>query len=138
MDLITDRTESDVLLGNEKGIYSHTDLNRVEQAVSELAAMITALGFSLVLDTKTDWGLPGDFSIDAWPVETQMKRYVENVAKIRKVFVIQEQIPETMENLNWQGANSIEKVLKTAYTRIEGIRKSYRYSGEIYAGEEIL
>lgn len=138
MNLITDRTESDVLLGNEKGIYSHTDLNRVEQAVSELAAMITALGFSLVLNTKTDWGIPGDFSADAWPVESQMNRYLENVAKIRKVFVIQEKIPETMEGLTWQGANSIEKVLMAVYTRIEGIRKSYRYSGEIYAGEEIL
>ena len=96
MDLITDRTESDVLLGNEKGTYSHADLNRVEKAVSELAAMITALGFSLVLETKTDWGMPGDFSADEWPAETQMQRYVENVAKIRKVFVIQEKIPETM------------------------------------------
>ena len=43
MNLITDRTLSDVLLGNSKGIYSYTDLNRVEQAVLLLAQMAEKL-----------------------------------------------------------------------------------------------
>ena len=39
MQFITDRTHADVLLGNEKGIYSYEDLNRVERAVAQLSAM---------------------------------------------------------------------------------------------------
>lgn len=138
MEFITDRTESDVLLGNEKGTYSFTDLNRVEFAVSQIAEQITELGYTIRLKTKTDWSLPGDFSVESWPTESQMRRYLQNISDIRKVFLISTQVPETMEKLDWDGANNIEKVLQTAFSRIAGIKQSYRYSGEIYAGEEIL
>lgn len=138
MDLITDRTESDVLLGNSKGVYSYADLNRVESAAAMIAEQITELGFALQLQTKTDWNLPGNFSAGSWPVEYQMRRYLQNIADIKRLFVISTQIPETMDKLDWNGANSIEKVLQTAFARIAGIKQAYRYSGEIYAGEEIL
>lgn len=138
MNFITDRTEADALLGNEKGIYSFTDLNRVESAVSQIAEQITELGYAVRLHTKTDWSLPGDFSVEIWPTESQMKRYLQNIADIKKLFIIPTQIPETMEELDWSGANNIERVLQTALSRIMGIKQSYRYSGEIYAGEEIL
>lgn len=138
IDLITDRTESDVLLGNEKGQYSYTDLNRVEEAVRDIAKEIAALGFAVKLQTKTDWGLPGNFSVNAWPVASQMKRYLQNVSEIRKIFIINTQLPGSMQKLDWNGANNIEKTLQTAFARIEGIKQSYRYSGELYAGEDIL
>lgn len=138
MNLITDRTESDSLLGNEKGTYSYADLNRVELAVSQIAEQITTLGFALSLQTKTDWSLPENFSVKTWPTESQMIRYLQNIADIKKLFIIPTQIPETMEKLDWNGANNIEKVLQIAFSRITGIKQSYRYSGEIYAGEEIL
>ena len=138
MDLITDRTESDVLLGNSKGVYSYADLNRVESAAAMIAEQITKLGFALQLQTKTDWDLPENFSAWNWPVESQMRRYLQNIADIKRLFVISTQIPETMDKLDWNGANNIEKVLQIAFSRITGIKQSYRYSGEIYAGEEIL
>ena len=138
MDLITDRTESDVLLGNSKGVYSYADLNRVELAAAMIAEQITELGFALQLQTKTDWDLPENFSAWNWPVESQMRRYLQNIADIKRLFVISTQIPKTMDNLDWNDANNIEKVLQIAFSRITGIKQSYRYSGEIYAGEEIL
>ena len=138
MDLITDRTESDVLLGNSKGVYSYADLNRVELAAAMIAEQITELGFALQLQTKTDWDLPENFSAWNWPVESQMRRYLQNIADIKRLFVISTQIPKTMDNLDWNDANNIEKVLQIAFSRIAGIKQSYRYSGEIYAGEEIL
>lgn len=138
MEFITDRTESDALLGNEKGTYSFTDLNRVESAVLQIAEQITELGYAIRLQTKTDWSLPGDFSVESWPTESQMKRYLQNISDIRSVFLIPTQLPETIEKLDWNGANNIEKVLQTAFSRIAGIKQSFKYSGEIYAGEEIL
>ena len=138
MDLITDRTETDAVLGTEKGVYSYTDLNRVETAAEEIARQITNLGFALQLQTKTDWHLPGNFTAESWPTESQMRRYLQNIADIKRVFVISTQIPDSMDKLDWRGANAIEKVLQTAFGRITGIKQSYRYSGEIYAGEEIL
>ncbi|MEE0999266.1 MAG: hypothetical protein UIH41_06360, partial [Treponemataceae bacterium] len=51
--------------------------------------------------TKTDWGLPEDFSVDTWPVQSQMKRYIGNVHKIKAVFPCAVRLPASMENLNW-------------------------------------
>ena len=106
--------------------------------MAQIAEQVTALGFVLSLQTKTDWSLPGDFSVKTWPTESQMKRYLQNIADIKELFIIPTQIPETMEKLDWDGANNIEKVLQVAFSRITGIKQSYRYSGEFYAGEEIL
>lgn len=138
MELITDRTEMDVMSGTPKGAYSDTDLNRVENAVKEIGMMLSELGFSVSLKTKTDWSIVNDFSIDSWPVETQMQRYLKNIDAIKKTLSIQIQIPKSMDLLNWNSANNIERVLQTAYTRIEGIKNSYRYSGELIAGEDVL
>ena len=135
---ITDRTEMDALLGNEKGVYSFEDLNRVESAVKEIAAEFPSLGIYANVTTKTDWGLPGDFSVSKYPVYSQMRRYLYNVQGIKEVFLIPISLPTSMDDLTWDGANNIEKVLQIAFERIEGIKQAWKYSGEIYAGEEIL
>lgn len=136
MNLITDRTESDALLGNENGTYSYTDLNRVETAVSEIAALFPVLGTSLMLTTKTDWGVPGAFSAAEWPVASQMQRYLGNVVAIKNSFGIPVQLPVSMARLTWSGANNIEKVLQIAMIRATNTIQTFRYSGEIYSGEE--
>ena len=138
IDLITDRTETDALLGNEKGVYSYFDLNRVELAVAQIAEKIVNLGFSIQLQTKTNWGLPEDFSAGSWPVESQMRRYLQNISEIKRLFSISVQLPGTMDKFDWNGANNIEKVLQISFSRIDGIKQSYRYSGEIFSGEDIL
>ena len=135
---ITDRTEMDALLGNKKGVYSFEDLNRVETAVKEIAAEFPSLGTHSDVTTKTDWGLPEDFSISEYPVYSQMNRYLYNVHRIKEVLLIPANLPLSMDGLTWEGANNIEKVLQIAVERIEGIKQAWKYSGEIYAGEEIL
>ncbi len=135
---ITDRTEADALLGNEKGIYSYTDLNRVESHVSDIVSLLPQLGYTAELKTKTDWGLPGDYSAEKYPVSSQMERYLNNVSKIKEILAISVQLPKSMDNLTWSGANNIEKVMQIAFERIEAIRQAWKYSGELYAGEENL
>ena len=53
IDLVIDRTETDVLLGNSKGIYQAEDLNRVGQAVEELAALLPQLDLQAAVAPKT-------------------------------------------------------------------------------------
>ena len=136
MEFITDRTEEDVLQGAKKGTYQDTDLNRVESAVAEISAQFQSLGMSPELVTKTDWTLPDLFSAESWVTESQMRRYLDNVAAVQKRFPSGIRLPAAMSGLNWEGANNIEKVIKAAVERIPAIRQAYRYSGEIYAGEE--
>lgn len=88
-----------------KGAYNYSDLNRVELAVAELS---DSLGLGLT--TKTDWKM--------WdiPTTTEMGRYLSNIRVIRDHFSIDTEIPTSMSNLNYEGANNIEKILFTAYS----------------------
>lgn len=105
-----------------KGAYNYTDLNRVESAVAKLASEL-----GLTLSTKTDWTL--------WdvPVQADMERYLSNVAAIRDacpgelVFPV---LPNSMGELTYEGANSIEMVLLIVHSRCAIAR-----SGELYCGE---
>lgn len=106
-----------------KGAYNYTDLNRVETAVALVGKI---LGLSLV--TKTDWTLWDN------PTQSEMNRYLGNVAKIRERCIPVPglpSLPNSMSELDYRGANNIEMVLTMAY---ESASK-YIQSGEIYSGE---
>lgn len=134
--MITDRTEADALLGNAKGVYGYADLNRVEEEVRRLDSFFPQLGLSPRLVTKTDWGLPGDFSTRTWPVRSQMERYLGNVKRLKGLFGVAIPLPDTMERLDVHGANAIEQVLVLSGGRLAGTLASFQYSGEVFAGEE--
>lgn len=136
MLLITDRRQADVLLGNEKGRYTHADLNRVEQATLTLAGFAKVLDGDMGLVCKTDWALPGSFSPAGWPVKTQMERYLSNVRALRDRYAPTQALPESMEKLDWQGANQIESALLKAYGVLTGRLHDFQFSGEFFAGEE--
>lgn len=136
IDLITDRTEADVLLGTDKGSYCASDLNRVEKAVEELCTNAKALGVTFDPEIKTDWGRPGEFSASEWPTNQQMTRYLSNVSQLCEKVEIAANLPSSMEKLNWKGANQIEEALNLVYTRIQNVIQTLRYSGEFYSGEE--
>ena len=135
MNLITDRTKADVLLGKAKGQYTYEDLNRVESAVADLVALAKALD-APSLEIKTDWGMPGAFSSDSWPTVSQMERYLGNVNRLCTAVEVAAKLPISMEDLNWEGANQLERALLAVETRIYYIIEAFRYSGEIFAGEE--
>ena len=93
-----------------KGAYNYSDLNRVERAVSEIADLV-----GLSLTTKTDWAM--------WdiPKSADMVRYLNNVAVIRDLITNKSGVPETpnsMNNLTYNGANDIEKILLAAYESV--------------------
>ena len=138
MELISNRTESDVLLGNEKGKYRYADLNRVEQAVADLCILVKQLDLYPKLETKTDWGEPGSFTISKWPTDEQMLRYLKNVTDLCDLLEINPLgVPQSPDYLNWEGANAIEKALQDVYSRVMGVINSFRYSGELYAGDTL-
>ena len=136
MQLITDRTEADVLLGNQKGRYGCSDLNRVEGIVGELLAQLPELDLHLSLDTRTDWALTDVFSPETWPVKSQMERYLGNIRAFCGVLGLQPELPQSMDFLTYEGANQIEQALLLAGKRIEAVQNTYRFSGELIAGEE--
>lgn len=129
MEFITNRTKKDY--------YGYSDLNRVENAVAELAIIAKGLGVKKQFETKTDWGVPGLFSASEWPAKQQMQRYLNNVYELCSAVEAATYLPSSMEKLTWDGANRIEEALSLAFARIEKIIQALRYSGEIYAETEV-
>ena len=146
-----------------KGAYNYSDLNRVEEAVdyvadalvqadTDLKAYATSLGvawdtvYDLPYDpadynltVKTDWAV-GDI-----PSATQMARYYSNLLLIQAAFLVYTAIPDSMNKLDYVGANNIEQMLLDEYQALQdGIElreamiraaaECYK-SGEFYSGE---
>lgn len=136
MNLITDRTRSDVLLNTEKGRYEAADLNRVEEAVGNLCLIARTKVPLALLATKADWDAPGLFSVSSWNTASQMDRYLTNVKRLCEVTGVQAELPESMRFLTTEGANQIEKALLLVQEHLSKNEKNFQYSGEIFAGEE--
>lgn len=106
-----------------KGAYNHSDLNRVERAVAKLEEHA-----KLGLVTKTNW--------TAWdiPKQSDINRYLGNIAALRAWYPVGREVPETpgtLNNMTYETANNIEKILEAIAEAFENGRRT----GELYAGE---
>ena len=155
LNLITDRTESDVArvrqiqqkinantateeelsewLGGMRGAYNASDLNRVGAAVEYLANRFNEYGYSVSVTAKHDWSA-GDI-----PTMSAMQTYLQDVSAIRQVFNLSlfPSVPSNMKQLTYQKANNIERILEMVEELINNMITSFFYSGEIYSGEVI-
>lgn len=126
--LVTDRTAADVstvqnlnavdmstwsaaevtaYLAGMKGAYNASDLNRVGQACAYLYNLMDSMGYAVPNYTalKTDWAK------EDVPTQAQMTTYLATIAAIKAVWSAAQTIPATMDNLGYDGANNIEKLL---------------------------
>lgn len=161
MDLITNRTASDVerwrnlrdkgwanmsaserqeWLGEtiptpaaSKGMYTHNDLNRVENAVKNVVVLLKKLNMDVPnMTIKTDWTYKDRLK------DSDIERYFSNISILRELFEAYTHIPKAPtvnDKLDFNIANNIEKIL----IDVEGIAikiiSSRYYSGEIFLGE---
>ena len=152
-------------LGNSKGAYNASDLNRVESAVLYLTNILTSLPDELKLyatakgvswdaffdvpydptaygvTVKTDWVM------EDIPTPSDMVRYLANVVLLRNALqYATADLPSGMDNLTHDGANAIEKALVGLDEAIEAFNSltekhidntaaAWFYSGDIYTGE---
>lgn len=132
MVLITDRTQSDVDSGTDKGYYNATDLNRVGAAVAYIAERFNGMGYIVEVSPRTDW------QESDLPTETELVAYLADVSVLRAVIAVMQstpKVPESMKFLDYVRANDIEKILSDIDTLITNIQKSWYFSGELFAGE---
>lgn len=152
--LITDRKASDVLdltnllsipyenwteeqkekfgLGNNKGSYNASDLNRVGAAMNYVADRLRAAGYDPHISPKTDW------SETDLPTVSTMTRYLADLAELRSQFTqmpTTPDVPTSTKNLTWREANDIELILQDICAMLTNISAAWFYSGELYSGE---
>ena len=154
MELITDRTQADVdrwkalrdkglhgmntdelteWLGEMKGRYSHTDMNRVENAVEAVARQLRSLGYDVPsLFLKTDW------TVRSVPTREDFDRYFGNVETLRGVLPLPANTPKTPtteSRLTYAAANDLEKILVEIDAMVQKLVSARYYAGDIFAGD---
>lgn len=104
---VYDRTLDDVRARNAKGTYNFADLNRVQNACTEIAAELTAAGIPVSISwTRPSW------AISYIPTEAEMAEYLENIGKIKAALPNTAPAPPaSMAYLTYEGANNIERML---------------------------
>ena len=148
--VITDRTQADVdkaktyknkvwsALSNDektewlsglKGAYNASDLNRVGQNINYITSQLHEYGYLAEIAPKIDW------KIADIPSEAKMAKYLSDVSLAKEAFHGTIIIPATMNGLNYDGANNIEKLLEEVSTNISNMIAEFYYSGELYSGE---
>lgn len=163
--LIYDRTAADVAAGNRKGTYQADDLNRVEEATLLLSEDMRALAATLhayadahkvawdalfappYQPSETEVSIKADWDILDIPTIAQMDRYLGNIRKLGGLLGLSASaLPTTMEYLDYEGANRIERYLARAQqsllaleaerkARIDHTAAAWPYAGEIMCGE---
>ena len=115
-----------------KGMYGHTDMNRVEKTVADLSEKMSALQYPYSPDVKTDW------SREDIPTKDDMLRYYGNIVGIRSAIPVYSTTPiapNIGHRLNYSMANDIEKILVDIDRITDSIPKSWHFAGEINSGE---
>ena len=116
-----------------KGMYTHNDLNRVENAVKNVVELLKKIGIDAPhMTIKTDWTYRDRLT------DSDIERYFSNISTLRGLFEVYDNIPKAPtvnDKLDFNIANNIEKIL----VDVEGITikiiSSRYYSGEIFLGE---
>lgn len=153
LHLITDRTQADVayvarlaakgwsgMTDDEKsqwslglkGAYNATDLNRVGNAVTYVAGRLEEAGYAPDIDPKIDW------TVSDIPTESQMETYLDNVRALRNALTVPDsvpQVPSDMDNLTYQEANDIERIILAVDALITNMMDAWFYSNEVFCGE---
>ena len=147
LNLVTDRTNDDVISRNEKGTYNAKTLNRVENATRYICDILSECGYYTTLNIKNNWKedkesnyIVGEDRKANWNTIEQMDRYLNNVKKCVSQFAVMkdtESLPETINYLNYKGANIIEKSLQDIEVLVGNMKKEYRYAGTFFSGRSI-
>lgn len=129
---ITDRTTEDVRRGTDKGFYNASDFNRVEHNVKALADLLNGYHYQIDVNTKTNWTMQDIIKAE------DRERYLSNLQTLKDRFFGTVPLPETMERLNHEGANNIERLIDEIYTHIRHMECSFRPCGTFAAGQTVF
>lgn len=120
--------------GDSKGGYTYVVANRVITAYRQLIADLAAQG--IIVETTADT-LPTYTNVDRMTPE-QGAAYLQMIENVRQALTVGDDTPATpdsMNNLSYEGANAIEKILYDVSVLIDNMIAGAYFSGEIYAGE---
>lgn len=127
-NLIFDRTQLDLFNDTEKGNYNYTDLNRVEEWCEYVANRLNEYNYFVDIEVKTNWTML-DF-----PTNTHMERIRSNVEKMKKAYYSFKEVLDTLQNIDIDKANTIEKILSEIDILLDKMIAEFRKCGTFNSG----
>lgn len=158
--------EKQSFLSGLKGAYNYSDFNRIEATVYYLANRLKDIWIeseTLANELGVDWdeifnypydkygfddiSTKYDWSVDDILNKANRERYINNIKTILISFIDDiTDIPNSLEKMNFEDANNIEKQLLLLNKKIVAAKnnndnmmlnasKSWAYSGDVYGGE---
>lgn len=118
-----------------------SDLNRVCQASNYIVNILRGYGYEVDYDPifiQHKESINNIWQREDIPLKSQMDKYLKNISAIREAISVYETTPEppsSMDNLTWQQANDIEKILFDLDEIITKMEQAWFYSGDLYSGE---
>lgn len=120
-------------LAGMKGAYNAADLNRVGEAINYLVERMKSLAiYDDSIIPNTDW------EIGEWVVQSKVTNLLSCLNKVRAKLDLPTDapaVPATLDNLEYQTANDIERLLLMIDKRITQTTAAFPYTGVRYCGQ---
>lgn len=130
---LTNEEKTNWLSCTLKGAYNYTDRNRVENAVKQINEKLIEYNYmSEVLE------IVENRDITAIDDKQSANRYLDNIQKLINNFYILTStptLPESLDNIDINVANNIEKILNDLYIIIKGLENNFIHSGVANCGQ---
>lgn len=117
-----------------KGAYNAADLRRVDGNLTSIAKGFTAMGYPVSVTPAQAW------QESDLPTADIMERIRQDLARVRAVLPPMAGAPPTPSTLNpldYEKANDIERILFAVHGVKEGIALRFRISGAFTAGNSV-
>lgn len=108
-------------------------MNRLEANAKYLSDLLTEIGYNLPYTITKTWTLQ---DIPKFSQLEKIRKYVEDIIKIIPLNNNTIVFPSTLNKMNYVVLNNLEKAMYVLTANVKSIKTAYKYSGEIYSGEE--
>lgn len=119
----------------ERGTLTCNTLNRVGTAVKYLATQLAESGYEVGNITVKTYAETDTVTHSDW------EKYLSNVQSLREAFYTlseTDELPDVDGKLDFESANTIEKILADIDLMIERMKSAYRRCGTFYAGNNSI
>lgn len=128
--LIWDRIDLDIIARNKKSYYNYNDFNRIETWCEYLEKWINQHSYYVEIKTKTTWNMH-DF-----PTASEIERIRRNIVSLKDAYFAFTQIPENLNLMTIQKANTVEKILYEIDKILGDMSNNFIYCGISALGQE--
>lgn len=115
-----------------KGSYNAKDFNRIKEWTEYLANEFNKYEYKVSITSREN------VSRTDFPLHSDIQVCLSNIQNLIDAYYIMTttpQLPSNMENLGYNGANAIEKILFDLNELLKGMVAHFCYLGQIYIGE---